>query len=338
MCMCRRNPVHKGQDNRTNIPVLRWPRCQAHQCSDQSSHSTQPKPLHTAISPIDPQHKHSRAKTLFIQLVHTEYYSSVATMRWLHNLFVGAVSSPALAHLALGCIGAVLIMRTLQKKAKNPTRVVSSRFSRPAAHVVSHWLRGEPVRPTGMTFKDFFYECYKSDVEYGAMIENPAIPRHVQFVPVQAGLRQCSRRLRVVSFNLHFFQEGFSNVLKGSNRATVVGIIQELNADVLLLQELPHSAVDDFASELASMGYSHHVAAGSSDAHVLPADSVAYPSERLHVMVASRLPLLHCEAVPMLDGHAAYAEISLGDAVTGTAALQPYSAHLSVRCETLKRA
>ena len=47
--------IHKGQDNRTNIPKRDT------DGSDQSSHSTL-KPLHQPISPISPPNKHSRAK------------------------------------------------------------------------------------------------------------------------------------------------------------------------------------------------------------------------------------------------------------------------------------
>ena len=47
--------VHKGQDNRTNIPKRDT------NGSDQSSHSTL-KPLHQPISRSPPHNKHSRAK------------------------------------------------------------------------------------------------------------------------------------------------------------------------------------------------------------------------------------------------------------------------------------
>ena len=197
--------------------------------------------------------------------------------------------------------------------------------------MIQHFQSGESERPAGLSFKEFFYECFEKDVARGKELENPRIPKHSAF---SLSPQSSQVPLRLVSFNVHFFQRGFSNVLKGSSHEEVLQILSELNADVLLLQEVPQSAVADLARRLAAMGYPHHVAAGSADAHVLSADSAAYPRERLHVMVASRLAMRRSAAVPMLDGHAAFAELSLG---THAGALCVYSAHLSVRCDASKR-
>ena len=180
--------------------------------------------------------------------------------------------------------------------------------------------------------KEFMYESFRRDVSRGITIENPSIPAHSG---VASG--GVPRRLRLVSFNVHFFQKGYSGVELGDSREEVLKLVADLNPELLLLQEVPKSVLPDLYRRLAAIGFPHVVAGGSADAHVLADDIASYPGERLHVVLASRLPLHSSTAVPMLDGHAAFAEVDLSSAAPGAPNLLLYTLHLSVRCEASKR-
>ena len=242
--------------------------------------------------------------------------------------FFPRIDATATALVALGLCTVVLVLKTLRQPFAT-LRVQGyqqRKFSRPAAHWVQHAMDGAK-RPANVSFKDFFYECYHRDIARGEAFENTEIPHNAP----------TDRRVRFVSFNVHFFAKGYSNVCLGSNSEEVLQIFKTLNADVILVQEVPQSALSKFKRNLASLGYTHTVSAGSSDIHVLPADSPYYPGERLHVMIAARLPLLRTAAVPMLNGHAAFAEVSLSTGSGPVASAAVYCVHLSVRCEPATR-
>eukprot|EP00966_Prymnesium_polylepis_P257442 5947289-Prymnesium_polylepis.1 len=131
------------------------------------------------------------------------------------------------------------------------------------------------------------YDCFKRDVERGRE-ENEAIPKKAGADPGSA-----SSQVRVVSFNVHYFRAGFSDVNLYDSFDEVVDELRRLDADILLLQEVPVSLLQNGAVEaqLRRHGYVHSVAAGSADVHVLSTSSSAFPNERLHVMIASRLEL-----------------------------------------------
>ena len=248
-------------------------------------------------------------------------------------------SSPATwTLLALGLSSVVLVVLTLRKPESTHSLWLLRRFSRPASAFVQHMMDGAK-KPAGVSMKDFMYQCFQKDVARGMATENPAIPPHSGFVGSSRAALASQQRLRLVSFNVHFFRSGFSAVELAVTFDDVLSIVAELSADLLLLQEVPKSAVPQIEKRLASAGFPHCVAAGSADAHVLPAEQ-SYPGERLHVVLASRLPLLRHAVVPMLDGHAAFAEVDLGAATSS--AKEPksallYTLHLSVRCEASKR-
>lgn len=185
-------------------------------------------------------------------------------------------------------------------------------------------LAGEAT-PTGLSRKQFMYDCFVKDVARGLERDNAAIPA-----------RPATGRLRVVSYNVHFFRAGFSDVELRDSFDEVMGVISHLDADVCLLQEVPMSLVSLSQERLRALGYAHSVAAGSADVHVLAASSKSFAGERLHVLLASKLPMAERESVPMLDGHAAFAEIELPPAAragggASAATLLVYSVHLSVR-------
>ena len=244
------------------------------------------------------------------------------------------------ALVVLGWFSVVLVAKKMQQPLAFQQRIPTAKprgqqlFARPASHFVQHSMNGEQ-RPKGMSFKQFFYECFKRDVARGETTENLAIPKR----------NAADGKLRLLSFNIHFFCKGYSFECLGSNTEEVLRIVADASPDVVLFQEVPQSELEAFKRRLAALGYPHAVAAGCADVHVLSAGSKAFPGERLHVMVASRLPLLQSAAVPMLDGHAAFAEIALDDehkTARKSTLQQPrsvaiYSVHLSVRCEAHKR-
>ena len=211
----------------------------------------------------------------------------------------------------------------------------SIKFARPASAFVKWMLDGSPSRPAGMSFKEFMYDCFSRDVKAGESA-NAAIGTH-------AGFSASTRQLRLMTYNVHFFQRGFSDVIKGDTLEEVLSIVQEANPDVLMLQEVPLSLIPKLQQRLAALGMPHGVSAGSADVHVLDPSVGVYANERLHVYLASRLPFRRSAAVPMLDGHAAFAEVELSPA-DGTSTIKQkassalvYSAHLSVRCPSGKR-
>lgn len=198
--------------------------------------------------------------------------------------------------------------------------------ARPPCAFVQWMIEGGP-KPKGLSFKDFMYDCFKRDVAKGEAA-NAQIPPHFAF---DAARQQ--RTLRVMTFNVHFFQKGFSGVCLGDATDEVMDAIERSNPDVLMLQEVPPSLLDSLRKRLHVLGLVYFVAAGSADVHILDPSVGVFPNERLHVAVASKLPFRRNGAAPMLDGHAAFAEVAL-DATTSALL---YSVHLSVRCEATKR-
>jgi len=223
---------------------------------------------------------------------------------------------------------AVFTIRNLIALERTGTRSSSTRFARPAATFVQWMMDGCPPRPVGMRLKDFMYDCFKRDVSAG-QAGNAAIGSHAGFTANSSS----RNTLRVMTFNVHFFQRGFSGVVLGDALDEALSIVARLNPDILMLQEVPPSLLPKLQQRLAALDLPHGVSAGSADVHILDPSVGVYARERLHVYLASRLPLLHSAAVPMLDGHAAFAELDLG----AGASAYVYSVHLSVRCPGSKR-
>jgi len=214
-------------------------------------------------------------------------------------------------------------------------------LTRAAAHFVQHLLGGAQ-RPKDMTMKEFMYECFRRDVARGQRSENMVIPEHT-------GILTSVSRLRLLSFNVHFFRSGYSGVELGDSSDEIFAVVKLLNPDLVLLQEVPASRIAETEQRLQALGYAYHVAAGSGDAHVLPPTG-SFAHERLHVCIASRLPLGRKGPVLMdVDGHAAFVEVELPRPVHGEQhrsaqfggdaqpRLRVYCLHLSVRCDASKR-
>jgi endonuclease/exonuclease/phosphatase family metal-dependent hydrolase len=225
-----------------------------------------------------------------------------------------------------------------------------------AAELVRRSAAGEAF-PRGAAVKGMMYDAFLGDVERGAAALNPLVPA----AP--------SPGLRVVSWNVHFFQRGYSGEEGGDNRAEVAAVLAELQPDVILLQELVcpadwlqagGSAADEAPGvELTeerkaallqlldpALGYRYVAVAPEPDCHVLPESVRCAPGSRLAVGVLSRLPLSDCAAVPlggdshgcaaravvtMPSGGAAETEAELA-AVGQALRVALYSVHLSVRC------
>jgi len=223
--------------------------------------------------------------------------------------------------LMAGFLFIVTVFLWRSYKSARPSRALL--HQRPAAHVVQSLMANEP-KPADMSFKQYMYENFKHDVARGRD-ENRAIPHH-------GGLGD-SASLRVISFNVHYFRAGYSDQDLHDSTEEVMQIVSQLNPDLCLLQEVPATLVPATQRRFSTLGYAHSVAAGSADVHVLAPSSASFAGERLHVMVLSKLPLVQSEAVPMLDGFAAHAEVALSNG----APLLVYSLHLSVRCVASKR-
>lgn len=202
--------------------------------------------------------------------------------------------------------------------------------ARPPCNFVQSML-DKTKKPAGMSFVDFMYDCFKRDVAVGEVSNSDVSSSHVNY----AGGRGT---LRVMTFNVHFFQQGFSGKCFGDSMDDVMSILKRVNPDVLMLQEVPPSLLEPLRARLKAtcgLSFSNVIAAGSADVHILDPAVGVYPNERLHVVLASRVPFARCAAVPMLDGNAAFAELCLDAAGKRTALL--YCLHLSVRCEASKR-
>ena len=175
---------------------------------------------------------------------------------------------------------------------------------------------------------------------YGCFLKDIAALKNVDAVlPQHQGFSDSFRTLRVATFNVHFFRSGFSSVTLEDSTLDALSVVETLNPDIMLFQEVPASALEYLSSKLRSMGFLHFVAAGSADVHVLPADmpNFPFPGDRLHACLASKLEVASTEVIPMLDGHAAHAEVKLGKLGGNAGNVLIYSAHLSVRCPGSKR-
>lgn len=111
-------------------------------------------------------------------------------------------------------------------------------LDRPAACYVQRML-DRVAAPPGTSHKEVMYDCFLRDVERGRLVENPQIPLHRSIGSryAQGGKLQ-GGKLRVVSFNVHFFRSGYSEVELGDSFEEVLGVIGDLNPDICLLQEV----------------------------------------------------------------------------------------------------
>ena len=230
--------------------------------------------------------------------------------------------------LALAAAAVIIALRVRAFNAQQQRQ--RREWARDPAEWTQHLMSGGK-KPADIPVKEFMYKCFKRDVERGRS-RNADIPQ--RSVPRNG--------MRVVTFNVHFLCAGYSEVVLYDSEDEVTRVVRTLDADVLLLQEVPESRVRPLSHKLArELGYAHSVAAGSADVHVLDSSVARFGGERLHVLVLSRWPFRDSAAVPMgPTGHAAFAEVLAprGNAIAGASssdAVVPvhiYSAHLSVRC------
>lgn len=180
--------------------------------------------------------------------------------------------------------------------------------------------------------KEVMYECFLADIATGA--DALSVPP-----------RAADVALRLLTFNVHFFQRGFSGEEHGPNRAAISDAVRATSPDVVLLQEVVSDGASITCDEQLlsvldpALGYTHVTFAPASDCHVLHESVRSAPGARCAVAILSRLPLISASAVPLggdSHGSAASAVVALpraGDASVG-APLQVglYTVHLSVRC------
>ena len=178
--------------------------------------------------------------------------------------------------------------------------------------------------------------------------------------------------LRILTWNIHFWREGFSHRELGDNRAGVEAVLRAVNPDVVLLQEVvlpdelrrgdataegipacaatPRGTSADAAALLRmldpSLGFRYAAAAPDADGHVMEENIASCAGMRTAVVMLSKLPIENGggEAVPMggdSNGHSVYGVISLP--LRGSPGKSPgseysrrrlgvHSVHLSVGC------
>ena len=181
--------------------------------------------------------------------------------------------------------------------------------------------------------KELMYKCFLADVATGA--DAAAVPP-----------RGADVALRILTFNVHFFQRGYAGEEHGPNRGAISDAVRATNPDVVLLQEVTdgdgrsiarneqlHSVLDP------ALGYTHVAFAPASDCHVLPESVRSAPGARLAVAILSRFPLISAQAVPLGgDSHGSAASVVVAlprvDGASDSAPLRVglYTVHLSVRC------
>lgn len=106
-----------------------------------------------------------------------------------------------------------------------------------AAELVRRAAAGEQF-PRGRSVKTMMYDAFLLDTAAGQRLNELIPPRHI---PPQAALREPSPSpdtLRVVCWNVHFWQRGYSGEVSGDNRGEVSAVISQLQPDVILMQEL----------------------------------------------------------------------------------------------------
>jgi len=146
----------------------------------------------------------------------------------------------------------------------NDNAKIDCRFKRAPAFFVRHLLTGTPSKVPGMAFKEFMYQCFLADAKElkdGPMhlTHHARPPLHpVGFfnpAPCSVGDDASSgkmgfqgpsrkRQLRAMSFNVHFFREGYSDVALSESTEDVLAVVKKVNPDLLFIQEVNRSKMD----------------------------------------------------------------------------------------------
>ena len=158
--------------------------------------------------------------------------------------------------------------------------VVGRAFSSHTAELVVLRARGAPF-PKG---RAEMYRAFLRDVKRDAK-RNDAIPPRPRLSPRNPRLAALElpkparrpRGLRVMSFNVHFWQRGYSSRLHGDNQEACVEAVRRHQPDVLLLQEVVPTDVAaggalaglgyDALGALARLGYIHRVMVAAPEVH-----------------------------------------------------------------------
>jgi hypothetical protein len=153
--------------------------------------------------------------------------------------------------------------------------VVGRAFSSYTAELVALRARGA-LFPKG---RAEMYRAFLRDVQRDAK-RNGAIPPRPRLSPRNPRLAALElpkpprrpRGLRVMSFNVHFWQRGYSSRLHGDNQEACVEAVRRHQPDVLLLQEVVPADVAaggayDALSALARLGYIHRVMVAAPEVH-----------------------------------------------------------------------
>ena len=158
--------------------------------------------------------------------------------------------------------------------------VVGRAFSSHTAELVALRARGA-LFPKG---RAEMYRAFLRDVKRDAK-RNDAIPPRPRLSPRNPRLAALElpkparrpRGLRVMSFNVHFWQRGYSSRLHGDNQEACVEAVRRHQPDVLLLQEVVPTDVAaggalaglgyDALGVLARLGYIHRVMVAAPEVH-----------------------------------------------------------------------
>ena len=155
--------------------------------------------------------------------------------------------------------------------------VVGRAFSSYTAELVALRARGA-LFPKG---RAEMYRAFLRDVQRDTK-RNDEIPPRPRLSPRNPRLAALElpkpprrpRGLRVMSFNVHFWQRGYSSRLYGDNQEACVEAVRRHQPDVLLLQEVVPTDVAaggayDALGALARLGYIHRVMVAAPEVHAL---------------------------------------------------------------------
>lgn len=140
----------------------------------------------------------------------------------------------------------------------NDTAKNSGQFKRAPASFVRHLLTGTPSKVPGTSFKEFMYQCFLADAK--ALEDGPiSLTHHARpplhpigfFDPAQSSTSDdvssgrvghqgllLKRQLRAMSFNVHFFRRGYSDVALSDSTEEVLAVVKDVNPDILFIQEV----------------------------------------------------------------------------------------------------
>ena len=181
--------------------------------------------------------------------------------------------------LVLGLLFLAAMHRLVRPSFPRSTGPDESRaYSSYTAELVALQAQGAPF-PKGKGVQEEMYKAFLRDVSRDAT-RNAAIPSRLS----SHGMRLAAfnvptpprlpRGLRVMSFNVHFWQQGYSNRLRGANQKACVELVRRHAPDVLLLQEVvptgPSEGTHDALAELESQGYTHRLLVPAPEARALP--------------------------------------------------------------------